>query len=198
MRTIGITGGIGSGKTELLAYIRKHYCCRIIGADAAAHKLEEPGAPCHLQLTKLLGREILKEDGRICKKTMAERIFADETLLKQVNAIMHPAVKTYILEELEKERKAGKYDFFFVEAALLIEEQYGTILDELWYIHTEESVRRERLRQSRGYSEDKITQIMKGQLPEQHFFRTCDTVIDNSESLESAYRQIDEKLGGYL
>ncbi|MDD2973016.1 MAG: dephospho-CoA kinase [Lachnospiraceae bacterium] len=198
MRTIGITGGVGAGKSAILAYIKEHYNCRMILADEAAHKLEQPGEVCYEKLVQLLGDEILSQDGTICKQRMAAKIFADHTLLQKVNHIVHPAVRIYIIRELEKEKASQSHDFFFLEAALLIEEHYEEILDELWYIYTREEIRAQRLRESRGYSSEKIEQIMKKQLPEETFRGFCKVVIDNSGQIEDAYRQIDEKLGVYL
>ncbi len=198
MRTIGITGGVGSGKSEILSYIREHYNCKIIFADEIAHKLEEPGQICYQKLVALLGTGILNMDGTIDKGKMASVVFKDKEMLQKVNAIVHPSVKDYIRCELAKEKKWNQFDFFFLEAALLIEEHYETILDELWYIYAREDVRRERLKKSRGYSDDKITLIMKKQLPEQLFRTFCKVVIDNSGAIESTYNQIDKKLGGYL
>jgi len=198
MRTIGITGGVGAGKSAILTYIREHYHCRIILADEAARGLELPGQVCYEPLVKLLGTDVLEKDGTICSPKMAAKIFADHTMLQQVNAIVHPAIKKYILEEIEKERVNQVYDFFFLEAALLIEEHYETILDELWYIYTGEEKRAKRLRETRGYSDEKIQQIMKKQLSEEVFRKYCKVVIDNSGHLEDAYRQIDENLGVYL
>ncbi|MDE6739837.1 MAG: dephospho-CoA kinase, partial [Lachnospiraceae bacterium] len=85
--------------------------------------------------------------------------------------------------------------YLFIEAALLLENGYKAIVDEMWYIHTDEQVRRDRLRTSRGYSDEKIDSIMQGQLSEEDFLRQCPVVIDNSGTLDSVYKQIDEKLG---
>ena len=90
---IGITGGIGAGKSEVLNYIRQHYNCEIYLADEVAHLVEEPGQEGYSELVKLLGNEILNPDGTIDKRRMAEKIFADSAVLEQVNAIVHPAVK---------------------------------------------------------------------------------------------------------
>lgn len=198
MRVIGVTGGVGAGKSELLSYVEKKYRCRVILADGVAHFLEEPGQKCYDGLTALLGGEILNADGTIDKKRMAEKIFADSAVLEQVNGIVHPAVKEYILHEIEQERKEGKADFLFVEAALLIECGYGKILDELWYIHAEPEVRRNRLKAGRAYSDEKIDRILKEQLSEQEFRQHCKVIIDNSGSLAEACRQIDKKLEEYL
>lgn len=198
MKVIGITGGVGAGKSALLAYVKERYRCRVILADEVAHLVEEPGQECYNTLVELLGNGLLNPDGTIDKRRMAEKIFADSTVLKQVNAIVHPAVKKYILQEIARSRREEKEDFLFVEAALLIEGGYGEILDELWYIHAREEVRRSRLKAGRAYSDEKIDRILGEQLSEKEFRRHCRVVIDNSGSLEEAYRQIDKKLEEYL
>lgn len=195
MRLIGITGGVGAGKSEILNWLSEHYNCYILKADEAAHRIKEPGEACYKSLVELLGKDILLPDKRIDRAKMAERIFAEESLLKQVNALIHPAVKDYILRQIQEKRQEGGTDYFFLEAALLIEEGYGEILDELWYIYAEETVRRSRLKGTRGYSDEKIDRILKSQLAEEEFRRSCSFVIDNSSDLESVYKQIKEKLG---
>lgn len=198
MRVIGITGGVGAGKSAVLAYIKEKYNCRILLADEAAHLVKKPGQPCYEKLVKLLSREILNGDGTINKQKMAEKIFASEDILSKVNRIIHPAVKELILNAIEEERKRNLYDFFFLEAALLIEGGYLEIVDEMWYIYAREEVRRQRLRTTRNYSDEKIDAIMGSQLKEEEFRKYCNVVIDNSDTLTDAYRQIDEKLGEYL
>ncbi len=195
MKVIGITGGVGAGKSCILSYLQERTSCRLIMADQVAHRLEEPGGICYEQIVSLLGRQILSEDGRIDKGKMAAEIFGDKELLAQVNRIVHPAVKRYIVEAIEQERQARRIDYLFLEAALLIEDGYGQIVDEMWYIHTDEKVRRDRLKASRGYTDEKIDSIMRGQLPAEEFSKHCAVVLDNSGTLESVYRQIDEKLG---
>lgn len=195
MKVIGITGGVGAGKSEILAYLKEHCNCRIIMADRLAETLEEPGQMCYLRIVSLLGRDILQEDGRIDRQRMAAKIFADRKLLTAVNEIIHPAVKEYILQTIETERAAAKLDYLFIEAALLIEGGYDKIVDELWYIHTDVDVRRQRLKASRGYTDEKIDNILKGQLTEDVFYRYCHVVLENSGPLENLYKQIDEKLG---
>ena len=198
MKVIGITGGVGAGKSEILAYLRERTNCRIIIADKVAHELEEQGGACYEQIVALLGSGIVAGDGRIDKAKMAARIFADKKVLQQINGIIHPAVKEYILSAIAEERQKGKLDYLFIEAALLIEDGYSEIVDEMWYIHADGPIRRDRLKASRGYSDEKIASIMREQLAEEEFYRHCSAVIDNSKSLESAYRQIDEKLGEVL
>lgn len=195
MRIIGITGGVGAGKTQVLSYIEAHYRCRIIRADEAAHQLYEPGEACYQKLAALLGQEVLNADGTINKAEMAGRIFHDKTLLERVNSIVHPEVKRYILDEIAQEQKKGTADYFFIEAALLIEEQYDQIVDEMWYVHSDAAVRRQRLAQSRQYSEQKIADIMRGQLSEDAFRKHCQVVITNNDDLEETYKQVRDIMG---
>lgn len=194
---IGITGGIGAGKSEILSYICKHYKCEIYLADEVAHEVKKPGTECYKALIELLGKEITDSDGQIDKALMAEKIFANASLLEKVNQLIHPAVKVYLLEHLEKARAAGEVELFFAEAALLIECGYRDIVDEMWYIYADEKVRRERLKKARGYSEEKIESIMSKQLSEQKFRENCDFVINNSGELADSYRQIDRKLEAF-
>lgn len=193
MKTIGITGGIGSGKTEALAFITEHYDARVIVADLAAKELEQPGQPCYRELVEVLGNGILDETGAIDAKALAGLIFSDGRALQQVNAIVHPAVKRYILDAMKEEQKKGT-KYFVVEAALLIEEDYQDILDEMWYIYVSEPVRRKRLKESRGYSDQKIDSIMAAQKTDAEFRSVCDYIIDNNDSIENMLKQVEALL----
>lgn len=194
MKYIGITGGVGAGKSAILSYLREHYPCEIYLADEVAHEVKKPGTKCFQELVAILGEDVLDETGDIDKGRMAAKIFADEGLLSKINAIVHPAVKEYLNERLEEAREKGVVRYFFVEAALLIECGYGEIVDEMWYVHAKKSVRKKRLMERRGYSEEKVKQIMKAQLSEEEFRKNSDFVIENSGAIEDAYRQIDERM----
>ncbi|MBE5883258.1 MAG: dephospho-CoA kinase [Lachnospiraceae bacterium] len=197
MLFIGITGGIGAGKSEILQYIRKHYKCEIYLADEVAHLVKKAHTPCFLRLVELLGNDVVGADGEIDKTVMATKIFADEQVLEKVNEIVHPAVREYLMDKLEAAQGNPDIELFFVEAALLIEAGYGPLVDEMWYIYADEQVRAERLRRSRGYSDEKIAQIMKSQLSEDEFRKEADFVIDNSGALMESYQQIDKKLEAF-
>ena len=198
MKVIGITGGVGAGKTAVLSYIRDNYNCKVVLADEVAHQVKEPGEVCYERLIALLGKEVLWEDGTINKSKMAEMIFYSDALLEEVNAIIHPAVKESIERTIAQEKEKNLLDFLIIEAALLIEAGYMDIVDEMWYIYADEAVRRERLKATRGYSDEKIDSIMEEQLSEAEFKANCKVVIDNSRSLLEAYEQVDKELGEAL
>lgn len=198
MLVIGITGGVGAGKSSVLDYIEEKCKCRIVLADDVGNKVKLPGEICYNRLVELLGRDILDKEGYIDKLKMAKAIFSDEELLVKVNAIIHPAVEEYILSEINKEKEAGNVDIFFVEAALLIECGYGSHVDEMWYVYASEEVRRLRLKSGRSYSDEKISAIMQGQLAEEEFRNNCAVVIDNSGDFDDTKKQIDKLLGDRL
>jgi dephospho-CoA kinase len=192
LKIIGITGGVGAGKSTVLSMIGELCDCHILLADEAAHEVKKKGQVCYEELIGLLGRDILKENDEIDKGRMAEIIFApgNEGLLKKVNDIIHPRVKEFILKTIEEYMSSGKVSYFFIEAALLIEEGYRDICDELWYVYADEQVRKKRLRQARGYSDEKIRSIMDKQNDDMTFRKFCDHVIENNGDIEVTRRQL--------
>lgn len=195
MKFIGITGGVGAGKSKILEYLAGKSGVRVMLADEIAHLLMEPGTSCYEKLKeRFKGEQIYCADGCFDRKKLAEVIFGNDRKRKELNAIVHPAVKEYVIHQVEKEKKAGEITLLVLEAALLIEEHYDEICDELWYIDTSRDNRRIRLKESRGYSDDKVDQIFASQLSEEEYRRHCSVVIDNNGLPEQTYEQIDEAL----
>ena len=155
MRVIGISGGVGSGKSSVLNYIEENYDARVIQADEVGYLLMLPGGGCYQAVIDLFGEWIVLEDGTLDRKKIAEIVFQKREMLDRLDAIIHPAVKIYIKKEVERARKE-EVPFFFIEAALLIEEKYDEIYDELWVVYCEPEVRRERLRMDRGYTDESV------------------------------------------
>lgn len=196
MIVIGITGGVGSGKSEVLKYLGEHYDAAVIQADTVGHLLMRKGNCCYQPVIDLLGSSIIEDDGELGRRRIAALVYADDKLLAGLNQIIHPAVKSCISQEMAREEKLGRA-FFFVEAALLLEDHYDRICDEIWYIYAEEAVRRARLKMSRGYSEEKISGILKNQLSEAEFRSRCQYTIDNSGNFENTKIQIDARMQKY-
>ena len=174
MRVIGITGGAGAGKSELLSFLEEKYGARVFEADKAGHKVMEPGTDAFLRIAGLFGKRILGQDGRIDRGALGAVVFSDREKREALNEIIHPAVKAM---------------------ALLIEDHYEKICDELWYVYADPKVRRERLRVSRGYSDEKVSAVFASQLSDGEFRKHCRAVIDNSGPIEAAYEQIRQLLG---
>ena len=196
MRIIGVTGGVGSGKSAVLNYIEEHFDSRIVKADDVGHLLMMPGRACYEPVIQLFGEGIVKDDTSLNREAIASIVFEDGEMLKKLDDIIHPAVKKYILKEIEKSKKE-ETEFFFIESALLLEEKYDEICDEMWYIYCEKEVRMERLRHDRGYSDEKIQRMMANQLPDEEFEARCDFQLYNDEDVAHTYLQIERKMRTY-
>ena len=191
MQVIGITGGVGAGKSAILEYLEKNYKAKNLIADEIAHDLMEPGTECYEKLLRILPAEVYQEDHEhIDRKALAKELFASGELREEVNRIVHPAVKDFIRGEIAEQRKMESLDYLIIEAALLIEDHYDEICDELWYIYTTEENRKARLMENRGYSEEKVEQIFKSQLSEEVYRQKCQVVIDNNGTKEESFYQI--------
>lgn len=191
MRFIGITGGIGAGKSEILRYIEQNYPAYILYADNLAHELMQPQTESYQKIkTSFQTEDIFLKDGRLDAKKLAEVIFSDDKKREEMNRIVHPAVKQEIRKRVEEERKNKKFSYFILEAALLIEEGYDKICDELWYIDASKDLRRRRLKSQRGYSDEKIDAVFCSQLSKEEYQKHCNVVIDNNGSLEETFAQI--------
>ena len=195
MKVIGITGGVGAGKSEILKFFKEKYHAIVVEADKVGHMLMEPGGACYYSIVEKFGSSILNGDQTINRGKLGKIVFSDEALLAELNKIIHPRVKSHIVSEIAKERAYHRIDLFVVEAALLIEDHYDVVCDELWYIHTDEEVRGKRLKEARGYDDEKIASICANQKSPAEFRSACQVVIDNSGDLADTYRQIEEQLG---
>lgn len=205
MRFIGITGGVGAGKSAILSYLAEKPKTKVMLADEIAHELMEPGTECYQRIVeRFAGEDIFTEQVFEDEQTddviehrcfdkgkLAQIIFGNPEKREAMNAIVHPAVKEYVRQQYDLELEKGELDLLILEAALLIEEEYDEICDELWYIYTSESNRRKRLKESRGYSDEKIDNIIKSQLSETDFRESTQVTIDNNGNLEETYQQIE-------
>ena len=147
-------------------------------------------------MVRLFGDWIVNEDGSLNRETIAQIVFDKKDMLEKLNKIIHPAVKKYIIREIERSKKE-ETEFFFIEAALLLEDNYDEIYDEMWYIYCEKEVRMERLRRDRGYSEEKARRVMENQLSEDEFEARCDFLLYNDEDVAHTYLQIERRMRTY-
>ena len=185
MKVIGITGGVGCGKSAVLAYLESEYAAVVTELDEVAKNLQKSGQECFGQIVAQFGVEILGDDGELDRSRLAEIVFRDP--------IVHPKVKEWVREDIARKRKDG-VGLYVIEAALLPTAGYESICDEMWYIYAEEPVRRRRMKESRGYTDEKITQMIASQPTERMFRESCGHMIDNSGTLENTKKQIGELL----
>ena len=196
MRIIGITGGVGAGKSGVIEYLQKHYDAVIAKADDLGHAGIRRGEECYASVVDLLGSDIIDEDGELNRAKIATIVHRDKEQLTKLDEIIHPYVERRIIEMIIDARADGK-SYFFIEAALLFEANYDQLCDEAWYIYADCDIRCARLSQSRNYDEEKSRQIMANQLLDSEFRDKCDFVIDNSGDFTATTKQIDARMQKY-
>ncbi len=192
MKVLGITGGVGSGKSKVLNYLREEYGASVCQMDETARELQRRGTPCFERIVREFGREVVGEDGELDRAALGKIVFEDAGKLERLNEIVHPEVLLKVRRDIREKAKEN-VRLYVVEAALL-PVAGRELCDELWYIYADERVRRERLSRSRGYTGEKTSQMIASQPGEEMFRKACTVVIDNSGTFEDTKRQIGEKL----
>ena len=193
MKVLGITGGVGSGKSEVLRWLEDAYGAYVCQMDETAKELQKKGTDCFRQITDHFGSRVVGRDGELDRAELSRIVFSEEKELQALNEIVHPAVIRRVKEDIAQKTEEGA-SLYVVEAALL-PDAGKELCDGLWYIYTKEDVRRERLKASRGYTDERITRMIASQPGEERFRSACSAVIDNSGDFEDTKRQIGERLG---
>ncbi len=191
---IGLTGGVGSGKSTVTDYLREKYHARIIQADRVSEELQQPGGAAYEPMLALFGSGITAADGTFDRRKIAEIVFQDESRLAALNAIVHPLT----LEAVKKQILDASEELVVYEAALPKEAAFTDICDEVWYVYASEETRSSRLFFYRGYSFEKIESIMARQLSDAAFRTAADRVIDNDASVAEAHRSADKAMKALL
>lgn len=185
-KVIGITGGAGSGKTEVLRIMQEDYHAQIIIADDVARELSLPRGKSYKKIVETFGKDILLADGNIDRPKLSAIVFRQPELLEKLNNIVHPDVR----EAIEMEISQSVSSLIVLEAALLIECGYRDLCDEFWYVHCDESVRRRRMKETRNYSDEKIDGIIRSQLSEEQFTKNSDRILENNRDLSHLRQEI--------
>ena len=187
---LGITGGVGTGKSTVLKILRDRYFYHVFEADKIGHEVIKPATLVYKMIVEHFGNEILLEDGNIDRHKLANIVFADREELEYLNRLVHPEViselKNRIVSISESEEDAN----FVIESAILFETELHILCDKVWYVRSDVDKRVERLRESRGYTEDKISKIIAQQLNDKEFSSRADATIDNSGSVEETEEQL--------
>jgi dephospho-CoA kinase len=187
MKLIGLTGGIGSGKT-LVSSLLEEYNMAVYSCDEESKKLITEDANIRERLINLLGEEIYDENG-LNRKVMANIIFNDETILKQVNEIIRPEVNKHFKEWVKQQTA----EFVICESAILFETNFSKDMDFNITVYAPIEVRLERAMKRDGATEEQILKRMGYQMTDEHKMTLADFVIYNS-GIETIKPQIEELL----
>lgn len=188
MKVIGITGGIGSGKSLVSELLETRLGALIINTDMVAHQLMKKGEVSYNKIVEAFGLHILDSNGEIDRKKLGQEVYGKSDKLKVLNACSHPYVMSHVVNMIELNKH--NYQLICVETALPIEAGLANICDESWYIHTPIRIRRNRLKESRGYSDEKIDSILTSQLSDEDYRKLTQVEIINDDSVENLFDKI--------
>lgn len=182
MKVIGLTGGIGSGKSTVAKLCQEYFKVAVIETDQVAREQMMPGGCSYDEVINEFGTSILQTNGEINRAFLAKLIFEDPDKVKKINEITHPKVKEYTQKEIKRLRDTMQYEAVLVETALLFEAEFDKFCDETWCVYAMEETRRARLCNTRGYSNEKIDAILLNQDKEEDVKKQCTHQIQNEDS----------------
>lgn len=194
MKVYGITGGAGTGKSEVIKMLQENFGGCVIMSDEVARELMQKGNISYQLIVEYFGRDILMDDGEIDRKKLADHVFNNKEALEKLNSMTHPYVKDEIRKLIAEADASGECRFVALESAILLECGYEDICDEFWYVYTKPEIRRQRMKETRNYSDEKVDSVMRNQQPDEVFFEQCSFVIKNNTTLSDVYAQLKEKL----
>jgi dephospho-CoA kinase len=184
---VGLTGGIGSGKSSACALFAE-LGVEIVDADHVSRSVVAPGSPALQQLREQFGDAVVTRDGSLDRAWLRSRIFSDAAVRQQVEALLHPLIRSAMLEQIQRSRSA----WLILAAPLLLENNAYDFVDRVLVIDADESIQVARTRKRDHASDDEVRRIMQVQLPRGERLARADDVISNNGDTASLRRQVQE------
>lgn len=189
VRTIGLTGGIGSGKSTV-ARLLADFGATVIDADRVGHQVYAPGTPGWTQVVDRFGADIVAEDGSIDRRRLGAIVFADAGALLALNEIVHPLIGAEIARRIRVHREVPTDSVLVIEAALLVEAGWNDLTDEMWLVRAGSETVVERVCAARGLDPAQVQARIAAQASDAERLAVADVVIDNEGSLADLERRV--------
>lgn len=199
MKVIGLTGGIGSGKSFVAGVAEKYFPVLHVNTDEIARLQMKKGGISYQKTVDYFSaysEKLLGEDGEIDRKVLSEIVLSDKKLLEKLNGITHPAVVDEVKNIIKREKEYKNHKAVLIETALLYEAGIDSICDEIWYVYAPDETRRKRLTLSRGYTKEKTDMFMSRQNSEELFLRLADRTVPNGADVTE--EDMKKIISGYL
>ena len=189
MLVIGLTGGIGTGKSEVSRILRD-LGASVIDADGLGHESYRPHTQVWKELIGAFGDDIVRPDGEIDRKRLGVKVFNDPNARETLNSIVHPRIANMIKDHIEALRNHGQ-EVAVVEAAILIEAGWDSIVDEVWVTSSPEEIVIDRLRARNSLSENEVRGRISSQMPVHEKVSRGDVVLVNSGSIDDLRAEVE-------
>ena len=189
MLVIGLTGSIGTGKSAVTGRLEQ-LGAKIINADHVGHDAYTPNSEIWNEVVRAFGEEILEAGGAIDRKKLGALVFSDPEQLAKLNAIMHPRMAGMVSDRIEQFRAVGA-PVVVVEAALMFEAGWETLVDEVWVVDSPLDLVMKRLYARNGMDEAEVNRRIKSQMDIRERLERADVVVDNAGDLAALGQVVD-------
>jgi dephospho-CoA kinase len=192
MKVIGLTGGIGSGKSTIAEYLTE-LGAKVVDADKVANEVYNPGTEGWRDVVNTFGEEVLTPAGEVDRKKLGEIVFNNPGAMSQLNQMIHPRAYELVKSRLDEYRKQG-VEIVVLEVILLFEAGWDHLADVKWVTVASEDTVVKRLMQERGLSEEEILARIRSQTPTEERVKLADELIYNDGSIEEMKKKVNELL----
>jgi dephospho-CoA kinase len=196
VKVIGITGGIGAGKSTVSGYLAS-LGYPVFDADEVSRGLTADGSPVVDELAETFGEEILVRKGVLSREKLAEIVFSDPDKNRKLMQIVTMKVREAGQKWISDYRKKEKYDIIILDIPLLFETGSEDLCDAVWFITADDEVRRRRVMARDGVTTEQVERRMRSQMPEKEKAERSDEIVDNSRGVEELHRTVDALLKKY-
>ena len=190
MLTIGLTGGIGTGKS-LVSDFLKNQGAVLVNADLLGHEAYSPGTPGFQQVVNAFGKAIVGVDGHVDRKKLGPIVFSEPEYMDRLNGIMHPLIKDLIVDRLSEIALNGD-EIAVVEAAILLEAGWTPLFDEIWVVTASNQEIIARLESRNGLSREEAQQRIDAQMSSEERISYADIVLENNGTIEKLKEKVEE------
>ena len=189
MRIIGLTGGIATGKSQVSS-ILSELGAMVIDADIVAREVVQKGLPAWQQLKDTFGEEYFLSNGELNRRKLGQLVFSHPDELAKLNSITHPAIKAKIEERINDLKVQGYNGIVVVDAALLLEAGWETMVDQVWVVDAPMEKRIERLMNRDNLTRDQALSRINSQMSQQERIAKADKIIYNNSDIDSLREQV--------
>ena len=190
MIVIGVTGGVGTGKTTVANMLKRLGAAVVLDADALAHQAMEPKRLAWREIVKAFGEGVLNDDQTVNRRRLAALVFQDEQSRRRIERIIHPRVLREIKVRLHRLRRTRKMQVVVLDIPLLIEAGAQDLADVLVVVTAPPDIQRKRLRDTFGWTDEEITARISAQWDLSAKAALADVVVDNADGVETTRTQV--------
>jgi len=193
MKIIGLTGGIGSGKSTVTDYLIARGF-PVLDADKIAREIVLPGSEMLIQLASVFGKAIIMQDGSLDRKELGNIVFSDAEKKKTLDGLMHTRILELIHDRILQYHEESVHKVIFIDAPLLFETGLDKSVSETWVIDVDEETRIKRIMERDGLKREDIAMRISNQMTRDEKNKRADVILDNSRDQETLYQQIEQLL----